>query len=114
MGICEYRSDRNNIVYTTKSLLNKVPGTKNINFYFSTEPLSRLESDCLLILSKDNHSLKSNKFLKTIKNKNNLNKVYKDFTKTKGNKNLNFGDFIIFDSFVTGLKFNKFAVLCIL
>ena len=35
MGICEYSGEKN-IVYTTKSLLDKTPGTKHTNFYFST------------------------------------------------------------------------------
>jgi hypothetical protein len=112
MGICEYSADKN-IVYTTKSLLDKVPGTKNTNFYFSTEPLSRLDSDCLVILSKDIQSLKKNTFLKNIKNNQNLNKFYTDFDNARGNQIISFGDCIVFDSFVPGLDFNKFAVFCL-
>lgn len=68
MGICEYSGDKN-IVYTTKSLLDKTPGTKTTNFYFSTEPLSKLDGDCLLILSRDYQSIKNNRFIKNTSNK---------------------------------------------
>lgn len=50
MGICETSTDKN-IVYTTKSLLDKAPNSKNTHFYFSTEPLSKLDGDCLLLLT---------------------------------------------------------------
>ena len=76
MGICEYSGD-NSIVYTTKSLLDKVQGSKATNFYFSTEPLIKLDGDCLIVLSKDYNSLKHNRFLKSIQNKANFNKLCK-------------------------------------
>lgn len=76
MGICEYSGDKN-IVYTTKSLLDKTPGTKTTNFYFSTEPLSKLDGDCLLILSKDYQSIKNNRFIKNTSNKSASTQIYK-------------------------------------
>lgn len=68
MGICEYSGDKN-IVYSTKSLMDKAPGSKTTNFYFSTEPLSKIDGECLLILSKDYASIKGNKFIKSIRDK---------------------------------------------
>lgn len=35
MGICQHATDKN-IVYTTKTLMDKVPGTGITSFYFST------------------------------------------------------------------------------
>jgi hypothetical protein len=66
-----------------------------------------------VILSKDYNSIKNNKFIKSISNKSNMNKICKDFDNARGNRTLRFGDFIMFNSFVTGLEFNKFAVICI-
>lgn len=50
MGICQNGPDKN-IIYTTKSLLDKVQGAGKTNFYFSTEPLAKLDGDCLFILN---------------------------------------------------------------
>lgn len=77
MGICEYSPDKN-IVYSTKSLLDKTSsGPKTPNFYFSTEPLSKLDGDCLLILSKDYTSIKGNKFIKGLHDKASAAKLCK-------------------------------------
>lgn len=76
MGICEYRNDKN-IIYTTKTLMDRAPGSKTTNFYFSTEPLFKLDGDCLVILSKDYNTIKNNKFIKTIRHKSSANKICK-------------------------------------
>lgn len=73
MGICQNKGDKN-LMYTTKSLLDKSSGTSKTHFYFSTEPLSKLNGDCLLILTTSIDSLKHSSFLKY--SKANSNKIY--------------------------------------
>lgn len=68
MGICENKGDKN-IVYTTKSLLDKSPGASKTHLYFSTEPLAKLDGECLLILTHDTKSINTNSFLKGHKEK---------------------------------------------
>lgn len=75
MGICQNGPDKN-IVYITKSLLDKVPGVGETNFYFSTEPLNKLDADCLFILNEC-QSLKKNAFIRSIPNKSSVSAICK-------------------------------------
>ena len=74
MGICESSEDTN-IVYTTKSLLNNQIATSSTRFYFSTEPLSKLDAECLLLFSNYPSSIHKNIFIKRLMAKDKADRI---------------------------------------
>ena len=63
MGLCELCQYKN-IIYTTKLVQDL---DSNISFYFSTEPLTKLDASFLLFLSHE-YTLQNNIFVKELKN----------------------------------------------
>lgn len=74
MGICE-SSDDKNIIYTTKSLLNNHISPNATRFYFSTEPLSKLDAECALFFSNSPSSISKNVFISRLISKDKADRI---------------------------------------
>ena len=88
MGICE-NSDDKNIIYTTKSLLNNHISSNTTRFYFSTEPISKLDAECALFFSNSASSITKNVFISRLISKDKADKISFSYKNYMGGRKLN-------------------------
>ena len=86
MGMCQ-AYENNNIIYTTKSLLDNHTAANNTRLYFSTEPISKLDAECLLLFLDQPYSISKNVFLRRLLNKARADRICNEYRNViKGRK----------------------------
>lgn len=102
MGICE-NSDHKNILYTTKSLFDSHSAINATRYYFSTEPLTKLDAECLLVFSNQSHSISKSLCIKRLLSKPMANRIAEDYRIFMKGRKLAEGDHAIFNLNISGL-----------